>query len=426
MKKFWLIILLIPIVAFSFKDVPKNHWAYDEVTALAKLGIISGYPDGTFRGNENVTRYQLAVAIYRTIVYLKDLMKKQMKSSYSYSFEKRLQEISDMSSKAYKWSSENSKILMKLKGDVETLYREIENAQNMKILYDEVVSLKTEILEKMMKLDKEYRQKIASLEKRVRGLEERPVNQTKVVKEECDLSDIEENVETLESTIETLKTDLLESVKSIEDRVRVNSGRIDEIIKDLEKLDRRIETVESSMSKFMSIMKTDLKALRADLERVKEEMGNELKEYTRRFSEMRGEFNRVWRDLREASEAITELRKEFDETITKVEERMGEIEKIEELRTGVSSLGRKIEGLEGKLKELESDLSNLRRYVEEMKELEKKLTTLDENVRSIEKGIKDYVNRKFSECPSSTLVNVALILAVISTIASLALLVNSL
>ena len=77
MKKAIFVVALLPLVVFaiSFKDVPVNHWAYDAVNEVSELGIISGYPDGTFRGVDFVNRYQLAVAIYRTIEYMKSQMK---------------------------------------------------------------------------------------------------------------------------------------------------------------------------------------------------------------------------------------------------------------------------------------------------------------------------------------------------------------
>ncbi len=77
MNKWAKIIALFFLTIFTltfpakFKDVPLNHWAYDAVMYVSNLGIISGYPDGTFRGMDYVSRYQLAVAIYRTIEYIR-------------------------------------------------------------------------------------------------------------------------------------------------------------------------------------------------------------------------------------------------------------------------------------------------------------------------------------------------------------------
>jgi len=51
----------------AFNDLPESHWAYESVMYLTELGIISGMPDGSFRGNEPMTRYQSAVAMKRLL-----------------------------------------------------------------------------------------------------------------------------------------------------------------------------------------------------------------------------------------------------------------------------------------------------------------------------------------------------------------------
>lgn len=50
-----------------FPDTPENHWAYDYVATLAGNGILEGYPDGYFKGNRNMTRYEMAAVIYRAM-----------------------------------------------------------------------------------------------------------------------------------------------------------------------------------------------------------------------------------------------------------------------------------------------------------------------------------------------------------------------
>jgi hypothetical protein len=51
----------------AFSDVPSDHWAYDAVQELAQSGIIIGYPDGTFKGHRQMTRYEFAMAISRVM-----------------------------------------------------------------------------------------------------------------------------------------------------------------------------------------------------------------------------------------------------------------------------------------------------------------------------------------------------------------------
>ncbi|WP_019119207.1 S-layer homology domain-containing protein [Brevibacillus massiliensis] len=44
----------------TFKDVPRSHWAYEAISAMAEKGIIQGYTDGTFRPNNKITRAEFA------------------------------------------------------------------------------------------------------------------------------------------------------------------------------------------------------------------------------------------------------------------------------------------------------------------------------------------------------------------------------
>ena len=59
--------LAVPALAATnpFMDVPASHWAYDAVAQLASRGVISGYPDGSFKGSQPSTRYEMASIIAR-------------------------------------------------------------------------------------------------------------------------------------------------------------------------------------------------------------------------------------------------------------------------------------------------------------------------------------------------------------------------
>ncbi|MCK9225572.1 MAG: S-layer homology domain-containing protein [Candidatus Muirbacterium halophilum] len=69
MKKFFglFLVLVFSFVTFAnpFSDVPFSHWAYDAVAKLSAKGIITGFPDGTFKGQRQVTRYELAMILAR-------------------------------------------------------------------------------------------------------------------------------------------------------------------------------------------------------------------------------------------------------------------------------------------------------------------------------------------------------------------------
>lgn len=53
--------------AITFPDVPENHWAYAYVKSLADKGYLQGYPDGEFKGDRAMTRYEYAAIIYRAL-----------------------------------------------------------------------------------------------------------------------------------------------------------------------------------------------------------------------------------------------------------------------------------------------------------------------------------------------------------------------
>ncbi|MBR4569255.1 MAG: S-layer homology domain-containing protein [Candidatus Riflebacteria bacterium] len=59
--------------ANPFSDVPASHWAYDAVNSMAEKGIIQGFPDGTFKGKQNVTRYQLAMITAKMIANVEQM-----------------------------------------------------------------------------------------------------------------------------------------------------------------------------------------------------------------------------------------------------------------------------------------------------------------------------------------------------------------
>jgi len=75
MKKTFVILAVAALVAFAapafaanpFMDVPMNHWAYDAVSQLASHGVISGYPDGSYKGAQPATRYEMASIVARAL-----------------------------------------------------------------------------------------------------------------------------------------------------------------------------------------------------------------------------------------------------------------------------------------------------------------------------------------------------------------------
>ncbi len=59
--------LTTSFAANPFSDVEPNHWAYQSVAQLAAEGVINGYPDGTFKGENNITRYEMAQMVAKAM-----------------------------------------------------------------------------------------------------------------------------------------------------------------------------------------------------------------------------------------------------------------------------------------------------------------------------------------------------------------------
>lgn len=56
-----------PTPTVSFKDVPASHRFYNDIAALSNQGVISGFKDGSFGPNKQVTRGETAIMIVRAL-----------------------------------------------------------------------------------------------------------------------------------------------------------------------------------------------------------------------------------------------------------------------------------------------------------------------------------------------------------------------
>lgn len=55
--------------ANPFSDVPADSWAYNAVATLARDGVVNGFPNGTFQGQKNMTRYEMAQIVAKAMAY---------------------------------------------------------------------------------------------------------------------------------------------------------------------------------------------------------------------------------------------------------------------------------------------------------------------------------------------------------------------
>ena len=62
-----IICTLVSIPVMAFPDVDSTHWAYSQIETLSEKGVIVGYPDGSFKPDENVTRAEFAAMAIRAL-----------------------------------------------------------------------------------------------------------------------------------------------------------------------------------------------------------------------------------------------------------------------------------------------------------------------------------------------------------------------
>jgi len=65
-----------------FRDVPPDHWAYEAIDYLQQAGIVEGYPDGTFKGQNLFTRYEMGMVIARIYSKFEDYMKSKPEADW--------------------------------------------------------------------------------------------------------------------------------------------------------------------------------------------------------------------------------------------------------------------------------------------------------------------------------------------------------
>lgn len=87
-------------LTLPFTDVPEDHWAYQALLNLAGVyGCIGGYPDGTFRGDNAVTRYEFAagmescLGVLNTLLQQHQAQQQQAVSDLIEDMEQSLQEL---------------------------------------------------------------------------------------------------------------------------------------------------------------------------------------------------------------------------------------------------------------------------------------------------------------------------------------------
>jgi len=130
MKKTWIFfaafllagVFAIPAFAGPFTDVPTDHWAYEAIEKITPE-FITGYPDGTFKGNRTLTRYEMAMIIARIYDKIEGIQPGQASGVT----EQDLQEYKDLVDNLMK---EFEAELAMIKGDVSKANSRLDDVEN--------------------------------------------------------------------------------------------------------------------------------------------------------------------------------------------------------------------------------------------------------------------------------------------------------
>ena len=382
MKKF-LALLLIPAILLgaSFKDLNPKHWAYEAVVKLAEMGIITGYPDGTFRGNEPVTRYQLAMALYRVIKYVDEKALGAPQTSAPSAPDRRIEAKISSIEKLVSDLRRRVAILEKESGKTEVGKEEIANLESMVTKALELISKNTSSLKSLERIQTDLQEEVAEMKGKVEEVSKSTARFEDEVKAlEGKLGSLGRALSALEvklkryvdekisgiSPAESAKSTDIDYLKTV---VSANAAAIDDLKKELESLKNSVRSLEIPKPE---VTKRDL-----------EDIQNRLSEVEKKFEEISGLAGK----LSDLEEEIGSLKSSLED-IKGMEEELGVLKSdmrnlssdVSSIRGNLGKLSNAVKSIESKQKVMEGDIESLKGKLES---LEKENQNLKENLDSV-------------------------------------------
>jgi len=338
MKKALVLVLALVaslILAQAFSDVPVNHWAYEAVTELAKLGIISGMPDGTFQGNNPMTRYQVAVALKRMLDYLT----KQLATGPAdmQTALRRISALEDLVSTAINRTQRQGEQLAATDQTLQTVLAEISTLKSTIVEISQVRrDLPTMIAaseNKMMTMYNQLSAKVSAIEKNVSDLQAQISAQI--------MSQLRASVDAVNARVSDLDT----KFNNLSSRLDTLSKSIDATKSDLTALSKRVDGLESNLQALATLRKSfsDLEGRVAMLE------------------------TKVASDVDSLRRALETTSRQFDARLSLLEGQVAslvtDVERLKRDVADAASAAKKVGVLEGNIGALAGQLTSLSQRV---------------------------------------------------------------
>lgn len=337
MKKILALLSLTLLVVTSlatFRDIPKGHWAKSYVDRLAEIGIVTGFPDGTYRGDEAVTRYQSALLVSRTIDYIELLLKEK---------QELIDKLTALSMSNSESLGEVRKKLNEAQSELEDLQKELEDVKLQLELHDNDVvklyELVTQLQDKFVYTDSEGNIS------------------------EVDLSELKNDVAGLSDILNNLAAQL---------------GDIDYLLrKQISDLDKKTATADAELSKAIEELNATIELLKSKYDDLSETVASIYDMLSQAILGLQEDFAAFKAVLADKFSEIEARLDELEVRVLNIESNLG---------TALPALRDLIYGLSENLSQLESSMKAYADILYE--ELNAKISTLDEqqaaNARRIE------------------------------------------
>lgn len=249
----YLVIFVLVVFVFSvsttaeeIEDVSPDHWAYESVQTLIDKGYVSLYDDDTFKGENKVSRYELAEILAKVL--------EDVQSGTTQISEEDAESVKEL-------SLEFRDELVDLAQEQDDLFEEVEEIKEKETVQDDALG---KVREDITRIEEE---ELSNIEEEVstiiddiielKDLQEKVENQGEEVEEyrgkteelESDLKDKNEQLGKIDDQLADISGDIgdQEAFKDLEDRQSVTQTNVHNLDKKVSSLENLVEDQEEEI-----------------------------------------------------------------------------------------------------------------------------------------------------------------------------------
>lgn len=346
MKKILVVLTLLSISVLSlgaFRDIPKGHWAEAYVQKLEEIGVVTGFPDGTYRGDEAITRYQIALYIVRTLDYVEGLLND--KQAQIDQLSNRTDLLEEYANQIYDTlgTKADAAAVQQL---YDELYAEIEKLQNDVAMQFEDVNLTLDL----------HDQDIIKLYDLINGINDKFVyTDEEGNQQEIDLAALKNDIDELSMIIDGLAGQLGDVDYALRKQINTLSAKDEELVANIADLSSTIDAMKEqitylndSLVNTYSVLSDAIVSQQEELTTTKDEMAASIASLQEKDAYLEDSLVNTYSVL---SDAISSQQEELTTRIDDLETRVLNIE--DTVATGLPVMRDMIYGLSDDLKNLE-------------------------------------------------------------------------